>query len=210
VDRRRVAHELRQPLAAAEMHMHLLAGRLAALGLAADDPAREHAQVVGEQLRALALALDQAFDEAAPETSRAATDESPLQGALIALVEDDDAVRLALQTVLQQAGAYVMAAASGPAALAQLADADRMPDLILTDWRLESGGDGRAVIEALRQRCFGRTLPAFVLTAFERDAASALAGVARVQVLRKPVATTTLLAQLAAALNLPPLGDADT
>lgn len=209
MDRRRVAHELRQPLAAAEMHMHLLAGRLAALGLAADDPAREHAQVVGEQLRALALALDQAFDEAAPDAAGSAL-EGPLQGALIALVEDDDAVRLALQTVLQQAGAYVMAAASGPAALAQLADADRMPDLILTDWRLESGGDGRAVIEALRQRCFGRTLSAFVLTAFERDAASALAGVARVQVLRKPVATTTLLAQLAAALNLPPLGDADT
>jgi CheY-like chemotaxis protein len=209
VDRRRVAHELRQPLAAAEMHMHLLAGRLAALGLADDDPAREHAQVVGEQLRALALALDQAFDDAAPDAAGNAL-EGPLQGALIALVEDDDAVRLALQTVLQQAGAYVLAVASGPAALAQLAHADRMPDLILTDWRLESGGDGRAVIEALRQRCFGRTLPAFVLTAFEREAASALAGVARVQVLRKPVATATLLAQLAAALNLPPLGDADT
>jgi CheY-like chemotaxis protein len=209
VDRRRVAHELRQPLAAAEMHMHLLAGRLAALGLAADDPAREHAQVVAEQLRALALALDQAFDEATSDGAASAID-GPLHGALIALVEDDDAVRLALQTVLQQAGAYVLAAASGPAALAQLAEADRMPDLILTDWRLESGGDGRAVIEALRQRCFGRTLPAFVLTAFEREAASTLAGVARVQVLRKPVATTTLLAQLAAALNLPPLGDADT
>jgi CheY-like chemotaxis protein len=199
VDRRRVAHELRQPLAAAEMHMHLLAGRLAALGLAADDPAREHAQVVGEQLRALALALDQAFDEAAPDGAGGAI-EGPLHGALIALVEDDEAVRLALQTVLQQAGAYVLAAASGPAALAQLAHADRMPELILTDWRLESGGDGRAVIEALRQRCFGRALPAFVLTAFEREAALALAGMGGVQVLRKPVATAALVAQLGAAL----------
>jgi CheY-like chemotaxis protein len=205
VDRRRVAHDLRQPLAAAEMHAHLLAGRLAALGLAADDPAREHLQAVSGQLRALALALDQAFADA-PAATGAASDGPPpaggaLDGALVALVEDDDAVRLALHTVLLQAGAFVVAAANGPAVLAQLADADRMPDLILTDWRLDAGGDGRAVIEALRRRCFGRTLPAFVLTAFEREATPALAGMARVQVLRKPVATAALLAHLAAAVQ---------
>ena len=201
MDRRRVVHDLRQPLAAAEMHAHLLAGRLAALGLAADDPAREHLKAVSDQLRALALALDQFFDEAVADSAAPQPAGGALDGALIALVEDDDAVRLALQTVLQQAGAFVVAAASGPAALALLADADRMPDLILTDWRLGAGGDGREVIEALRRRCFGRTLPAFVLTAFERDATPALAGMARVQVLRKPVATATLLAQLAAAMQ---------
>lgn len=57
-------HDLRQPLAAAEMYAHLLTNRLGALGLQASDPALDYARVVAEQLRALALALDRLVDEA--------------------------------------------------------------------------------------------------------------------------------------------------
>ncbi len=63
-DRRSATHDLRQPLAAAEMYTHLLAARLGALGVDAQDPAWEHARVVAEQLRALALALDRLEDGA--------------------------------------------------------------------------------------------------------------------------------------------------
>lgn len=65
-DRRSDVHDLRQPLAAAEMYTHLLTSRLAALGVDAQDPAWEHARVVAEQLRALAQALDRLTEPDAP------------------------------------------------------------------------------------------------------------------------------------------------
>lgn len=65
-DRRSAVHDLRQPLAAAEMYTHLLTSRLSALGVDPQDPAWEHARVVAEQLRALAQALDRLTDTGAP------------------------------------------------------------------------------------------------------------------------------------------------
>lgn len=60
-------HDLRQPLAAAEMYAHLLASRLAALQLQANDPAWDYARVVAEQLRVLAQALDRLAGDKAPD-----------------------------------------------------------------------------------------------------------------------------------------------
>lgn len=57
-------HDLRQPLAAAEMYTHLLTSRLGALGLDPNDPAWQHARVVAEQLRALAQALERLAGDA--------------------------------------------------------------------------------------------------------------------------------------------------
>lgn len=57
-------HDLRQPLAAAEMYTHLLTSRLSTLGVDPQDPAWDHARVVAEQLRLLAQALDRLADEA--------------------------------------------------------------------------------------------------------------------------------------------------
>ena len=62
-DRRSAEHDLRQPLAAAEMYAHLLSNRLGALGIEANDPAWDYARVVAEQLRELALALDRLAGE---------------------------------------------------------------------------------------------------------------------------------------------------
>ncbi len=197
-DAARTAHDLRQPLAAAQMQAERLVGRL--------QPSADAAQLLPivrelqQSLDALARGLDEAFDAPAPApdapSGAAATPDGALHGALVALVDDDDTVRAGLQAVLAQAGAFVVAAPGRAELLVQLQDADRMPDLIVTDWRLPAGDDGRVVIEALRRRCYGRDVPALVLTADAPAAAAGLAGLPAVQVLRKPVAGAALLARL--------------
>ena len=200
MDTRHAAHQLRQPLAAAEMHADLLATRLRSVGLAPDDPAFDLLHTVLEQLRALAGTIDQVFDgtAAAPVSDTGAAENRPLHGAMVALVEDDAAVRAGLEAVLVQAGAFVQAAASLPALLALLQIADRMPDLLLTDWRLPQGHSGRDVVLALRRQCAGRELHAFVLTADEHGARRGLLGMDQVTVLCKPVTASALVTSLAA------------
>ena len=121
-----------------------------------------------------------------------------LDGAMVALVEDDAGVREGLVEVLKAAGAFVVDGASLGVLLARLDDADRMPDLMLTDWRLPHGVSGRDVIRAVRERAFARELPAFVITADEHAAAEATADLPQVEVLRKPVSRKELLRRLAA------------
>lgn len=121
-----------------------------------------------------------------------------LDGAKVVIVEDDAGVREGLTEVLKADGAYVVAAGSLAAALEQLEGADRLPDLILTDWRLPQHVTGRDVVLALRRRCLGRELPAFVITADEQAAEAATAGMHAVEVIRKPVGRKPLLTRLAA------------
>jgi signal transduction histidine kinase/FixJ family two-component response regulator len=119
-----------------------------------------------------------------------------LEGALVAVVEDDDSLRGGLVEVLKRAGAFVMPAGTLEAITAELAAADRFPDIILTDYRLPGGATGEAVIETIRRACGGREVPAIVLTADHRTAEQVLARLANVEVVRKPVDRKALLLRL--------------
>ena len=177
------------------MQAELLAARLG------NDPvARAQLQLLREQLKLLAEGIDKAFGEATPvEPARAsATPRGALQGAMVAVVDDDDAVRMGLEAVLADAGAFVVAAAGLDEAHALLRDAERLPDLILTDWRFPGGESGADVIALLRRLAFGRELPAVVLTADLSGTAPAMAGLARAELMRKPVSGAALVARLAA------------
>ncbi|EHR72024.1 signal transduction histidine kinase [Burkholderiales bacterium JOSHI_001] len=121
-----------------------------------------------------------------------------LDGALIALVEDDTLQRAALEEVLRLAGAFVKAAPNLSQLGELLDETIRYPDVILTDFRLPGGVTGREVVETVRARCNGREIPALVLTADHLAAEAATVGLPGVEVLRKPVDRKTLLQRVSA------------
>jgi two-component system CheB/CheR fusion protein len=109
--------------------------------------------------RGSALQVASPPDRAAPTTpSLAAT-----SGKVIALIEDDQGVRNALEFLLAASGYRVISAKDGPAALALLTDEAPPPDLIMTDYNLPGGMNGIDVLAALRSR-LGRDVPGIVLT----------------------------------------------
>lgn len=120
-----------------------------------------------------------------------------LDGALVAIVEDDASLRRGLTTLVRSAGAYVMDEGSLEDMANRLSGADRLPDLLLTDYRLPGGRTGGDVIDMVRSACFERQIPALVLTA-DGMAADALRDKPGVLVLRKPIDGPALIAQLAA------------
>ncbi len=79
----------------------------------------------------------------------------------IALVEDNDAVRLAIVLALRGIGHQVVAAATGRELRAKLGTV--VPDILVSDYRLPKGETGLDVISAMRT-VFGTDLPAVLIT----------------------------------------------
>lgn len=121
-----------------------------------------------------------------------------LDGALVAIVEDDPSLRRGLTTLIRSAGAYVVDEGSLDDMASRLSAADRLPDILLTDYRLPGGKNGGDVIDMVRRACFGRQIAAIVLTADGGVAADALRHKPGVLVLRKPIDGPALIAHLAA------------
>jgi signal transduction histidine kinase len=117
---------------------------------------------------------------------------------LIVVVEDDAGVRRGLEVLLKSWGASVASFDSVAACLAWARQADlgaAVPDLLITDYRLEEGVTGLDAIRGLRER-FGDRLPAIVVTGsmmsgFEREAQEE-----RYHVLVKPVVPNKLRAMI--------------
>ena len=80
------------------------------------------------------------------------------------MVIDDDALVLeGMRGILQSWGCRVVTGASDTAALAQLAQEGGQPDLIISDFRLASGGTGVEAIERLRG-VLDTAIPAFLIS----------------------------------------------
>ena len=143
------------------------------------------------------LAFVQPAADATQDESTTVILRGKLEGALIAVVEDDASLRQGLVETLQRAGCYAIEA-SCLAEISERIDAsDRFPDILLTDYRLPQGATGRDVIEAVRHRCGGREVPALVLTADHTAAEHAMRDMSGVEVIRKPVDRKSLLRRLA-------------
>jgi PAS domain S-box-containing protein len=98
------------------------------------------------------------------------------RGRLAVLVDDDAIVLTALQAILGEWGFEVLAAGSTDQALAQLGEADRMPDIVIADYRLRDGRMGTEAIARIREM-FGTHIPGVILTGetgteCQRDAAA--------------------------------------
>jgi signal transduction histidine kinase/CheY-like chemotaxis protein len=122
----------------------------------------------------------------------------------IVIVEDDPAVRSGLEVLLKSWGASVLTFESVAACLgwSRVADpAQRPPDLVIADYRLESGHTGVEAIVGLRYR-FGAQLPAIMVTGsmmsgFEKEAQEH-----DFHLLLKPVVPNKLRAMIAFKLGL--------
>ena len=119
---------------------------------------------------------------------------------IIAVVDDDDAVRIALRRLLRSAHLDVEIFASGAEFLESLKD--RRPDCVVLDLHMPQV-NGFSVQEKLTSQ--GIRLPVIVITGLDADDARerALAGGASAY-LRKPVDDQALLDAIAAAIGQKP------
>ena len=123
-------------------------------------------------------------DDTAP-----APDGRSLAGLKVLAIDDDEAVRMGMQSLLQSWGCVCITAESSADALECLEDLT--PDLIITDFRLRHEETGKQVLEALRAY-LGTPVPAIIMTGDTspqrlRDAQSTSA-----LLLHKPVSTGQL------------------
>lgn len=124
---------------------------------------------------------------AAPRPSRALD----LSGHLVVLIENATRVRDATQQLLEAWGAQVVPTSSAEAALLQLVDRQRPPDLVITDLQLPRGVDGLGAIAAIESH-FGRSVPAVVLTGEPSSARLREVRRAGLPVLRKPASAESI------------------
>jgi two-component system, sensor histidine kinase len=86
-----------------------------------------------------------------------------LRRAFIVVIDDDDAIRNAMESLLLHWGHRVVTAPSGEATLAALAKCPDRPDLIITDYRLGHVETGLDVIRLLNAE-YNDDLPAILIT----------------------------------------------
>jgi Na+/proline symporter/signal transduction histidine kinase/CheY-like chemotaxis protein len=117
-----------------------------------------------------------------------------LDGMTVALIDNEPAVLHGMTLLLEDWGCRCIAGADGDDTRAKLQQEDLYPDVIISDYHLDSS-DGLAVIDMLRDK-FGRHLPAILVTADHgRDLRSRTRSL-DVRLLNKPLKPAALRALL--------------
>ena len=112
----------------------------------------------------------------------------------VMVIENDSAVREAMQSLLSRWGCSVRTAASLSEMAALLhAEPEFVPSIVLADYHLDRGETGLAAVSNLRAD-FGVSLPAIIITADYSDIVTGASYGARCEVLRKPVRPAELRA----------------
>jgi CheY-like chemotaxis protein len=137
---------------------------------------------------------------AAPVAVAPAIASTPLSGLLVWLIEDDAAVRAALDARLRHWGARVLPLANQADVRRRLADEQPLPALIVSDQRLPDG-TGVECIALIRQQA-ERALPAVIVTGDTAPADLALLAASGLPVLHKPFGAEALLTVLHRALRI--------
>jgi CheY-like chemotaxis protein len=114
-------------------------------------------------------------------------------GKLIVVVDDDPLVLEAMAGLLETWGYRVIAARSGEAALAQLAQVQEHPHLVVCDYRLARGERGTDTIERLRA---AQRVPALLISGVDVPEQERQGIAPPVHLLYKPVKSNDLLATL--------------
>ncbi len=148
------------------------------------------------------------FSFTLPRAAAAATQLAPASeafedvasGRLIAVVDDESAIRDAMSALLSGWGHEVATAGSGAEMAARLTARARRPDLVICDYRLRGEETGVQVIEALRQR-FGDDLPALLITGDTAPDRLAEAQASGLLLLHKPVPNGRLRAAISNLLR---------
>jgi two-component system, sensor histidine kinase len=86
-----------------------------------------------------------------------------LSGALVLVIDDEGAVQEGMAALLRKWKCEVLTAGSGQEMLEQLVAVQRLPDLIVSDFRLRGAENGIEVVELLRNE-FNVDIPALLVT----------------------------------------------
>ncbi|MYN47055.1 response regulator [Pseudoduganella sp. FT93W] len=124
--------------------------------------------------------------------------ERPALGLRVLVIDDDQAVRSAMQHLLAQWGCLCLVAEDLDSALELSAEV--LPDIIISDYRLRAQRTGADAIAALRSQ-LGRELPALLVTGDTAPVRLREARASGVPLLHKPVAPDQLYAALAELAN---------
>jgi signal transduction histidine kinase len=127
-----------------------------------------------------------------------------LQGALIAVIDDEPLILDATALVLRQWGCTVVAAASGAEAIERLSLCERVPDAIVCDYRLRGTETGIDVIAAIRIE-FNSDIPAVLVTGDTSPQRIQSILITGIPVLNKPLQDHVLMDALLRLLNQLPL-----
>lgn len=122
------------------------------------------------------------------------------RGALVSLIDDDALAREAMRGLISSWGCEVVSAASAAEAALKLAAYGRMPDLIVTDYRLAGGGTGLQAIAQLHS-AFGAQIPACLVTGDTSPDVLGEIESAGLHALTKPVAPLRLRALVSQMLK---------
>jgi CheY-like chemotaxis protein len=118
-----------------------------------------------------------------------------IDNALIVVIDDDQRICEATKLMLELQGAEVIVAESGDAAIQKMIFNSRMPDLILTDYRLINE-TGLECIEEIRNE-FNENIPAIIITGDTAPEELRLLKEAGLEILYKPVPAEALLLSIA-------------
>jgi signal transduction histidine kinase/CheY-like chemotaxis protein len=137
--------------------------------------------------------------EAARGTTAAATPvvlvSDRTRGKLVVVMDDDELVLDGMRGILVSWGCRVVTASSDKAALAQLGEMGRLPDLIISDYRLADGHTGILAITRLRE-VLAAPIPAFLVSGDTGPERLREATVSGFQLLHKPLPPMALRALL--------------
>ena len=102
---------------------------------------------------------------AAPDIGAVPIPEVPMEKGhgLILVVDDEGAIRTAMQVLLQSWGYSVIAAGSGDEILEKIGSRAQVPALVICDYRLRDNETGSAVIERLRSE-YNESIPGMLIT----------------------------------------------
>ena len=138
-----------------------------------------------------------------PEATAPVIDEAPagsLRQALIAVIDDDTTILMAMAELLSAWGLEYAAAANAEALIADLRSAGLQPDVILSDYRLRGGHTGIEAIAAVRA-AFGSAIPAALLTGDTGPEAMQAISASGLPLLHKPLKPAKLRALISHLLQ---------
>lgn len=144
---------------------------------------------------------------AVPADTRPATlheSDTTLAGTLVAVLDDEPAVRDGMNTLLSEWGCEVVAAASAEEAADVFARLKRNPDVIIADHRLRDGATGTEAIRRLHAQ-FNEDIPGILITGDTAPDRLTEAAASGFQLLHKPVPAGKLRSLLDRILTRSPL-----
>jgi two-component system, sensor histidine kinase len=141
--------------------------------------------------------------EVSPISSLAATEVSHViaEGALILVIDDEVAVREAMDALLTGWGYSVLTAASGDEALTVLAQGKENPRMIICDYRLRGEENGIDVIRLLQAEC-QQQVPAVLITGDTAEDRLIEAQASGLVLLHKPVHNSKLRAVIVNSMRI--------